>query len=303
MDAAPALIAIDWGTSSFRAALLGADGTVLERRAAASGILQVQDRDFALVLRREAGPWLGRHPGLPVYLSGMIGSRQGWVEAAYGPCPAGPADVAAAVLRHEEDGLRVAFVPGLSCRDADGVPDVMRGEEVQVFAALGPGGSGLVVLPGTHSKWALVEGGRITAFRTFMTGELYAALKGHTILGRLVAGEAEDEAAFLRGVRRGAGTRALGHALFSARTLPLMGELPGSGVAAYLSGLLIGAEIAGGLELTGAAPGAIPVVGEARLQRLYRQAGETLGLRLEPSSGDEAFRGCLMLARLRGEVR
>lgn len=297
----PALIALDWGTTSFRAALLDAAGNALERRAASAGILQVPDRGFAAVLEREVGPWLERSPGLPVYASGMIGSRQGWVEAPYAPCPAGVAEVAAGVVRHEEARLVLHLVPGLACVDAEGVPDVMRGEEAQV---LGTGlGDGLVVLPGTHSKWASVVGGRIAAFRTFMTGELYAALKGHTILGRLMQGEAEDEAAFVAGARRGAGAPVLGHALFSARTLPLTGLLPETGVAAYLSGLLIGAEIAGGLALIGPAPAELLVVGDERLQRLYGLAGRTLGVRFVPGPADAAFLGCLLVARARGDVR
>lgn len=303
MPGTPALIAIDWGTTSFRAALLDGTGAILDRRSAAAGILQVQDRAFAAVARSELGSWLERWPGLPLYASGMIGSRQGWVEVPYVPCPAGLGEVAAAVVRHEADGLALSFVPGLSRTDAAGVPDVMRGEEVQVLGIAGDARDGLVVLPGTHSKWVRVAQGRIVAFHTFMTGELYAALKGHTILGRLMRGEAEDAAAFARGVRRGAEEPALGHALFSVRTLPLMGLLPETGVASYLSGLLIGAEIAGGLGLAGTVPAEVPVVGDARLQRLYRAAGQVLNVGFVAAPGDEAFRGCLVLARQRGDVR
>jgi 2-dehydro-3-deoxygalactonokinase len=297
----PVLIAIDWGTTSFRAALVAADGAVLERRAAAAGIMQVPDRDFAGVARRELGGWLERHPGLPVYAGGMIGSRQGWVEAPYVPCPAGLAEIAAAVIRHEGDGLAVHLVPGLSWVDAAGVPEVMRGEELQVMGAVGPEAGGLVVLPGTHAKWVRVAGGRALGFATFMTGELYAALKGHTILGRLMQGEAEDEEAFLRGVRRGAEEPALSHALFGARTLPLMGLLPESGVASYLSGLLIGAEIAGGMRAWPGVQEAV-VIGEARLARLYGAAGRVLRLALRAGPEDAAFRGCLAVARAKGDV-
>jgi 2-dehydro-3-deoxygalactonokinase len=303
MPAEPVLIAIDWGTTSFRAALLAGDGSILDRRTAAAGIMQVPDRDFAAVLACELDAWLARHPVLPVYASGMIGSRQGWVEVPYVPCPADLKTVAEGVVRHEVGGGAVRFVPGLSHLEPDGTPEVMRGEEVQVFGAIGPGEDALVILPGTHSKWVAVRQGRITAFATFMTGELYAALRQHTILGRLIEGEAHDAAAFARGVRHGFGTPALSHALFSARTLPLSGQLAESAVASYLSGLLIGAEFAGGRRVLGEVEDCRHVaVGDPRLTKLYAEAARALDLTLSAAAEDAACRGCLALARSRGDV-
>ena len=122
----------------------------------------------------------------------MITSRQGWVEVPYCPCPAGSDEIARALWRHETGaGRTIHFVPGLSIVGADGVPDVIRGEETQIVGEVGdaPGGR-LLVLPGTHSKWARSEDGRVVWFATFMTGELFGVLKEHSILGRLMAGDA-----------------------------------------------------------------------------------------------------------------
>jgi 2-dehydro-3-deoxygalactonokinase len=250
-----------------------------------------------------APAWRQRHPGLPVYAGGMIGSRQGWVEVPYVPCPADLATVARAVLRHEAGGGVVHFVPGLSHLEPDGTPEVMRGEEVQVFGVIGPGEDALVILPGTHSKWVAVRQGRITAFATFMTGELYAALKQHTILGRLIEGDAHDAAAFARGVRHGFGALALSHALFSVRTLPLFGQLAASTVASYFSGLLIGAEFAGGRRVLGeVADYRYVAVGDPRLAGLYVEAARALHLTLSTAAEDAACCGCLALARRRGDV-
>lgn len=290
-----ALVAVDWGTSSFRAALVGRDGGVLAERSAAAGILKVENRAFADRLFAEIGPWLAARP-LPVVLSGMIGSRNGWVEVPHVPCPADAAALVAGVVRVEERGVDLIFVPGLATVDAAGVPDVMRGEEVQIFGALGNHGDAEVVLPGTHSKWASVRDGRVTGFRTYMTGELYAAVLDHTIIGQLASGVAHDEAAFARGVRTGFEDRALSHALFSARTLPLTGRLPKEAVASYLSGVLIGAEFAGALDVT-EAPVTHVVVGADRLVGLYRRAAGLIGLDLAAGPGDAAVRGIVQLAR------
>ena len=176
------LVALDWGTSSLRAALLHDDGNVAEARSLPRGILTVPAGGFPQVFDEAVAPWRDI-PGALFLLGGMVGSRQGWLEAPYCPCPAGFADIAAR-LAWVEPG-RIAIVPGLNCAQG-GVPDVMRGEETQVFGALDLLGmtDGLFVLPGTHSKWVRVEGQRIESFSTFMTGEFYALLRQHSILAR-----------------------------------------------------------------------------------------------------------------------
>jgi len=230
---------------------------------------------------------------------GMIGSRQGWVEVPYLECPADLAAIAGALARARDTPL--AIVPGLICRDADGVPDVMRGEETQILGALEEAASRqVVVLPGTHSKWALAARSGIEAFATFMTGELYAVLREHSILGRLAAAGA-DAAAFERGVGSSLRSRVgLSHELFSARTLALTGALASAGVADYLSGLLIGAEVAAGrrwLERGAVQSLRITLVGEAMLCSRYRRAFELAGVDADIGPGDAAARGLWRIAR------
>ncbi|MDJ1159167.1 2-dehydro-3-deoxygalactonokinase [Chelatococcus sp. SYSU_G07232] len=302
-----ALIGLDWGTTSLRAYLIGTDGAVLDRRASARGILAVEGRAFPAVFAETVGDWVKAHPRLPVLASGMIGSRQGWREAPYCPCPAGLADVAAAgvdVAVPDHGSLRI--LPGLDWRDAAGVPDVMRGEEVQIFGALGEAeGERLVVLPGTHSKWVRVANGRVTAFRTFMTGELFAVLRDHSILGRLAEGGVDDAEAFARGLAMAEdmdGQGGLLHRLFSARTLPLFGEFPQTATPSYLSGLLIGAEIVGALawcRAMGLEPEARPltvVAGEA-LAGHYAAALARFSLESRVAPADIVAAGLLRVAR------
>ena len=309
MQSAAALIGIDWGTTSFRAYRIAADGEVLEAHAAPAGILKVAERAFEAELLREIGAWLEAEPALPVIASGMITSRQGWVEVPYCACPAGSRELAAALLRHQTGaGRAIHFVPGLSLIGTDGVPDVIRGEETQILGQIGgrvgaAGGDRMaIVLPGTHSKWALVEDGRIVWFATFMTGELFGVLKEHSILGRLMAGDAPDEAAFARGLAYArAGPGALLKRLFSARTLGLFDRLPASAGASYLSGLLIGSEIGEALPcLPAGAVGAVTVIGDSVLAERYRQAIESAGLRARTGAADASAQGQLLIARAAG---
>jgi len=273
--AEPQLIGLDWGTTSCRAYLIGADGAVLERVSDGPGILKVENGAFGAALDALVGRW---HSKLPVILSGMIGSRQGWVEAPYARCPAATENIVAALARIEHGERTIALVPGLAC-ESGGMPDVMRGEETQILGALeiAKQDSGMFLLPGTHSKWAEVSNGSIVSFRTFMTGEVFGALKEHTILGRLMREGAADADAYARGVREGAtlgSAGALLNRLFATRTYGLMNRLPDTALSDYLSGLLIGAEVA---EATRQAQGPITIIASPALAQRYTDALRLLG--------------------------
>ena len=236
------LVAIDWGTSSLRGALLDSRGKIVEERSHARGILTVPAGGFPDVFEELFGDWM-RPSGTYCLISGMAGSKQGWVEAPYCPCPAGRVEVGSAIAEIEPG--RIAIVPGLSDMHR-GVPDVMRGEEVQIFGAMALTGlsEGLFVLPGTHSKWATVKKGRVTGLRTYMTGEFFALLGRHSILARTLDLSAPlDEAAFLQGVVQADNGHGLLHNAFGARTLALFDRMQAGELSSYLSGLLIGEEL------------------------------------------------------------
>jgi len=293
----PRLIALDWGTSSLRAYLLGDDGAVLDRRAEASGILNVPGRDFAGVYDAVTSSWRAEHPGLPSLASGMIGSAQGWIEAPYADLPADLETVARALAVVPGVGLRV--VAGLAQRGE--APDVMRGEETQLLGAMAEvpalAEQAVVVLPGTHSKWARVARGRIEGFTTYMTGELYAVLARHSILGRLADATSAADAsggAFVRGVRHARDARAsLASLVFSARSAVLVGDLPAGASLAYLSGVLIGDEVRAGLA-AGERPRAL--VGEGALCARYAAALGEFGVEDVAILGDTAPSGLWAIA-------
>jgi 2-dehydro-3-deoxygalactonokinase len=225
----------------------------------------------------------------------MIGSRQGWREAPYLPCPAGPAEIAAALVEIPFDGADILLVPGLTDRDASGTPEVMRGEETQLAGVLDEiGTDGTACLPGSHSKWARVAEERIAGFSTYLSGEMFAALRGHTILGRMMRDAPADPAGFDRGVARSGEPGHLLHHLFGVRTLGLFGRLGEDAAASYLSGLLIGHEVRAALSAGG---GPVHLVGAAPLCALYSRAIADCGGTSVTHGEDAAARGLARIGR------
>ena len=298
----PVLIAIDWGSSSFRAYLMAPNGEILDEVASGDGIGSVAAGAYPATLKRLIVRWLEAHPSLPVVASGMVGSRHGWREAAYVKCPAGPREVATQLTPVEADGRRVHLAAGLSYVDEAAQPDVMRGEETEIFG-VADSGARLIVLPGSHSKWAKVNGDRVVAFKTFVTGELFAALRDHTVAGAFAraAPAKSPGGAFGLGVRRGAaavaceGKSGVIGLLFGARSLPLTGGLAEDDAGEYLSGLLIGAEIG---EARRFFPGEEPhVAGAEALVARYLAAFEALGVSARAAPRRAAARGLFRIAR------
>jgi 2-dehydro-3-deoxygalactonokinase len=293
----PAIVCVDWGTSSFRAYLASVGGAIIERAESARGILTVSKGEHEEVLASFIKGWLTGGRPLPVLMSGMIGARQGWVEAPYAQCPAGLSEIAAAIVTVETRTLgAIGLVPGVCALDIPGCPDAMRGEETQILGALAAMNrtDGIFVLPGTHSKWARVEAGRIVSFETYMTGEVFGALRDHTILGRLMKSTLEDGKGFAEGVRAASRLEQPGdllHAVFMTRTLGLFDRLEPDQLSDYLSGLLIGAELLSGAR--GAAEAI--VIGSPALTARYCAAGEILELALAPAPDDCAPLGQLAL--------
>lgn len=300
-----ALVAVDWGTTSARAYRMDAAGHVEEVRSAPLGISQVSEGRFGEALLHLLGDW--RDERAPRIACGMIGSRQGWVEAPYIPCPA-PLAALADGLAHTP-GRELAIVPGASTRDAHGIPDVMRGEETQIVGGVDPREERvLLALPGTHSKWACVESGRIVDFMTFMTGEMWHVMLAHTILGRLAAASAGSPSpgpGYARGVARGLGPGNLTHDAFGARTLALMGELKGDEVGDWLSGLMIGREVRNARTWAhrhGYDGARVRLIGDDALVARYAAALELADVKVERARSHAAALGLWRIAVQAGMV-
>ncbi|MGA8138011.1 MAG: 2-dehydro-3-deoxygalactonokinase [Pseudomonas gingeri] len=318
------LIALDWGTTSLRAYKLAAGGQVLEQRSLSSGIMQLPSGPrmiagqmctdgFELAFDDACGDWLEAQPELPVIACGMVGSAQGWREAAYCDTPANVANLGTSLqtLRSLR-GVEVHIVPGVIQRSP--LPNVMRGEETQVLGVLqslsaGAGDNLLIGLPGSHSKWVEVADGCIVHFDTFMTGELFAILSEHSILGRTQQrGATFDGLAFDRGVQVALSTDGeIGplSTLFSARSLGLTGELSATGQVDYLSGLLIGHELVALADVqrrrrNGSHLPSIILIGNSQLCARYSRALDACGFAPVSLAEQATERGLWHLAEAAG---
>ncbi|WLR93415.1 2-dehydro-3-deoxygalactonokinase [Shinella zoogloeoides] len=292
----PAYVAVDWGTSSFRLWLVGTDGRVLAERRSGEGMTTAARTGFAEVLASHLAA-VAAPAGLPVLICGMAGAKQGWIEAGYLDTPAALSDIPAAAVRIPGIEADIRILPGLAQREAM-APDVMRGEETQLLGAAGELGSGdhLVCMPGTHSKWVRLSGGRVAGFSTFMTGELFEAVAKNTILSHAIADAGAisgDNAAFRAAVARMVEKPALATSqLFSVRAGSLIAGLSPDDAKARLSGTLIGLEIAGALSLVAdGTPVALVVSGG--LGALYREALAAAGLSPTVIDADTAVRNGL----------
>jgi 2-dehydro-3-deoxygalactonokinase len=297
MTATPAMIGVDWGTSNFRAWLMDGRGQPLATVTSPEGLLKVPGHDFAAALQRACGVWLERWPDVPVLMCGMVGSRHGWREAPYLTGDAGADDLAGATLPIPATARDVRIVPGLQGLSLDGSPDVMRGEETQLVGAmvLGAPRDAMVCLPGTHSKWVELRAGRIGSITTFLTGEMFALLRGNSILTGLIETEGEvthrvADAAFRAGLQMGQDGASLLHRLFSIRARALTGS--GSGATAdMLSGLLIGSELSALIPQLGGRP--VVLIAAGAVADRYIAALRQHGLAPRVIDGDEACRAGL----------
>lgn len=288
----PAFIAGDWGTSRLRLYLCDASGAVLARAQGEGAAVPDCAGRFAAAV----APWDAEHGVLPAVLGGMVGSTIGWHEVPYLQCPARAEAVAGAALRFEAGGRAIAIVPGLRCVAKTGAPDVMRGEETQILGALrlDPAlaqGRHIFCMPGTHAKWVEVRDGAVIQFQTALSGELFELLRKHSVLAR-DGGEVDvASTGFALGLDFARDNREadLLHLLFSARARVVTGEMAKAEAASYLSGLVVGTDVATAVALFGLESGAtVHLVCTPALAALYARALAPYDLKSAVIDGDAA---------------
>lgn len=291
-----AFVAVDWGTSSFRAWRMAADGTPLAFSRGPEGMLHCASAGFAPVLRQHLEK-LGATEGLPVLISGMAGAKQGWVEAPYLSTPCRLDRLHEGAVRVDTAG-DVRILPGIAHRDP-AWPEVMRGEETQILGAIEDGFSGLVCVPGTHSKWVALESGSIVGLTSFMTGELFSVITSHTILAHAVETgtlPVRPSEAFHQALSAAvSGQAELSSALFRLRAAQLLGFEQRADGAARLSGLLIGSETAGAIRRYGNKQ-ALRLIASGDLGALYEDALEHLGYEVRADDAEQTARRGLIKA-------
>jgi 2-dehydro-3-deoxygalactonokinase len=282
-------IAINWGSSNFRSFLINAQGLVLDAFAEPAGIASLDRAGMEAQIARLSARW--PQAGM-IYACGMVGSNVGWEDAGYAACPVGLDGLAELLHPTRIAGRDMLIVPGLACqRASDGAPDIMRGEETELFGLLRSGrlpGDGIVGLPGTHGKWVKIRDGKVEEFMTAMSGEIYDRLTAAGMLASIVAAPAAVGEAFASGVDAGARRQpTLSTALFGVRARVIRGELARDDAASYLRGLLIGSELADARSLY-RLDEAVTLVGSAPVCALYRAALEHLGVASQTVDASDA---------------
>lgn len=288
--ATAAVLACDWGTTNLRAWTLDAAGGVVAEREFPFGVSKLGPGEAAVRFAQDVRPRLGAER-LPAILCGMVGSNLGWTPAPYADCPANLSDLASHLVQ-PPGAADVRIIPGVRTRGFNGQGDVMRGEETQAFGWLAAQperaqGRHLICHPGTHTKWMVVEDGRLTGFVTAMTGELFAVLGTHSVLRSDVP--PDDLAAFDLGVAAAGDGGGLAARLFTTRARMVgQGALPES-TSSYLSGLLIGADVAATPGLLGMGEfDTLSLLGDAHLCGLYDRALKARGQSAEIFDGEAA---------------
>lgn len=287
------MIVVNWGTSNFRAYKLDAEGNLAEERSSGRGAVIVPAGAFRSALMAEVGDWI-EEGERRILMCGMVGARRGWKEAPYLQVPAGFEQVVKGIVRIDAEGFDARIVPGLIGADENGVPEVLRGEETEIFGCERDGDAPIqFCLPGTHTKWARKEGGRITSFLTSMTGDLFRAIREKTILRSCTQLEPTDDEAFLAGVERSKQAGELAHHLFGVRTLVLTGKMKEGSSSSYLSGILIGREVGSMVKKDEA----VHLVGEPILCAFYEKAVQGYGGRATVEGPGAALRGLKRMAK------
>lgn len=285
------MIIVNWGSSNFRAHRINADYTTIAERSSARGASKVQAGQFHEALVEEVGDWI-QDGERRVLMSGMIGSQYGWKETPYVSLPAGLDEICGGVVAFNSGELNVSIVPGLVGKDMSNTAEVMRGEEAEIVGCHNLSEHRNIGLPGTHTKWVEMDGEKLATFSTYMTGELFHAIRSATVLAKSISADGDDSG-FDRGVMRTREQGGLLHHLFGIRSMVLTGILREEAAGYYLSGLLIGHEIKDAVQKSMS----VHLVGDGRLCALYARAISLYGgsSTIEPEGA--AMRGLVAIAR------
>lgn len=284
---------VDWGTTNFRAFAIDEENNVQAQIELSMGLKQVSDGEFAKCLEQALEPWISGYQELPIYMAGMVGSSNGWVDVPYVSTPASVSKLANKTYRFTLPwGATAYIVPGISHKTDDDEFDVMRGEEVQIFGLINKvnTGSFSAVLPGTHSKHVIVQNDELVLFDSYMTGELFSVIRDHTIIGRDIPQQRQSHSAFVKGVLSGQNGGATSQ-IFKARTGKIFTQIEENEVEDFLSGILIGSELK---ELDSEST---YLVGNEKLCSRYQLACDTTHKASQFYSGDECFIDGMLLIK------
>jgi len=293
------LIALDWGTTNLRAYLLANSAEIMDRLHSGDGIAQLIRADFPKVFSRLLDPWLQKYPKIPVLMSGMVGSVNGWHEVNYLSCPTTFTELAKHLFALSR---QIYIVPGLSLNYGDGWCDVMRGEETEIYGAYEENKT-LFCVPGTHSKWVEIKNNSITHFTTYMTGEMYHLLKNHSILSKQIQTTARSDEAFIAGLQHVNNHAGFLANFFNIRAQVLHQRLKETDIADYLSGMIIGYELKAA-RFYWEQIETVTLIADSHLAQCYQLAMQQNQLHIQVISSEDAVtKGLWKIAQQAGLVK
>jgi len=265
----PSFIIVDWGTTNFRASLLDENNQTIDSLSSNDGMMRFEKNEFYPFLMTQLNPWLSKNKTLKVFMSGMVGSLNGWLETKYLHCDVNLDELSQNLVQIPNIKENIYIVPGVKTLK-NGLVDLMRGEEIQIFGALDhlKVKDAVVILPGTHSKWAQVQNEHIVDFKTNMTGEVFNSLSTNTILAKSIASKEINNNAFQKGLELSSTKGGLLNQVFQARAQAK--DIGKDKVYSFLSGILIGHEVKEMSSLF--ATNKVIIVGNSTLNSLYEEA-------------------------------
>lgn len=282
-------IVADWGSSNIRF-FLYLNNQLVDSKKSDQGITKVQGQDCAKVFKEACGSWLEQHGSLPCVLAGMVGSINGWIDAPYLECPVNLDKLPEHLCTIDNDfNTQIKVVPGLCIKNTDNY-NVMRGEETQLVGALKIKPLPYYLMPGTHCKWVKINNNVVESFRTVMTGELHNLLLNKSLVGMGAGPQEACPQVFAEALEQGFNHNDLLPHLFEVRGARLVGNLNPAHVQEYLSGLLIGSEVASMIKIFNAPQGStVGLIGNDSLNQRYKQALNLANLNAVEINGDQAF--------------
>ncbi len=288
-------VVMDWGSTNIRA-FLYIDGKQTEVKKSAEGVTVVRGKDCEGAFDRLTSEWFAKHGPLPVIMAGMVGSINGWADAQYLKCPVDLAELPDHLteVKHSK-GYKIRIIPGLCVKDPDNY-NVIRGEETQLAGAIKKQPSKVFLMPGTHCKWVLADGTKIKSFRTAMTGEMHSIMMKYSLVGLGAGDQEESESDFEAGLERGYTENNVLPRLFEIRGANILGGIKPSHVGEFLSGLLIGGEIASMQKIFRFTKedGALGIIANPFLTARYVKGLKLAGLDSFSLQGDDAFLGGIL---------
>ncbi|MDE0591573.1 2-dehydro-3-deoxygalactonokinase [Halocynthiibacter sp. C4] len=284
-------LAFHWGGKSLRGWAIAEGGKIVEEFQADTALNDAKERGYASTFEDITSTFLSNHPHAEIVIAGMAGAKGGWIEAPYAPCPISPKSLIRAAVRFDVCGRKAMILPGATYRNSQENSDVMRGEEVQLLGVLHLLGmsEAVVSIPGKHCKQAILKSGQLDHFRSFVTGELFELLLANSLVGALAEGDEFSPAAFETGVEHGAATP-LANAVFASRANTLAGDLPPAHVSSFLSGVLIGHEVAQLSPIEGAP---VVLMASGVLADRYASAMKTLNIPFQAIDARDCMRAGL----------